>query len=158
MPNITMDLQGAESIRNRFSRSPVAIADASEEMLQAATLIAEGTAKENAPIDRGILRGSIHSKVDKIGGETIGVVGTNLDYAPYQEYGTGIYGPAGTPIYPKQAKALRFIGKGGNIVFAGSVNGVGAKKFMAKGMQAVRSNLSKIRSIGLAAAKKKLGF
>ena len=33
-------------------------------------------------------------------------VGTNLHYAPYVEYGTGIYGPRGVPIVPTTAKAL----------------------------------------------------
>lgn len=33
-------------------------------------------------------------------------VGTNLDYAPYVEKGTGIYGPLGKPITPKAAKVL----------------------------------------------------
>lgn len=33
-------------------------------------------------------------------------VGTNKHYAPYVEYGTGIYGPKGREIVPKTAKAL----------------------------------------------------
>jgi hypothetical protein len=33
-------------------------------------------------------------------------IGSHMSYAPYVEYGTGIYGPKGKPIVPVRAKAL----------------------------------------------------
>lgn len=33
-------------------------------------------------------------------------IGSHMAYAPYVEYGTGIYGPKGKPIVPVRAKAL----------------------------------------------------
>lgn len=155
---LTAEIQGVRQLRQRFSRSPILVEQAARDTLQAATFIAEGTAKEKAPIDDGFLRGSIHSKVGRVGSEMIGVVGTNLEYAPYQEHGTGIYGPKGAPITPKRGKFLRFKTKSGQVVFARSVKGTRAKKFMAAGMEAVKHNLGKIRSIGMMAVRKRLGF
>lgn len=158
MPQLLGELQGAREIRSRFSRAPMLMRQAAEETLQVATLVAEGAAKENAPIDKGLLRGSIHSDIRGDGFDMIGVVGTNLEYAPYQEFGTGIYGPKAAPITPKQGKFLVFRGKSGNLVFARSVAGSRARKFMAKGLQAVKDNMGKIRAAGIAAARKNLGF
>lgn len=48
-------------------------------------------------------------------------VGTNVHYAKYVEYGTGIYGPNGVPIRPKTAKVLawRSTGAGMKLVAMG---------------------------------------
>lgn len=59
--------------------------------LQDACLIVENSAKENCPVDTGELRASI---VSHIVGNT-GEVGTNVEYAPYVEYGTGVFAAAG---------------------------------------------------------------
>ena len=54
-------------------------------------------------------------------GGTFVEVGTNLHYAKYVEYGTGIYGPKGQPIKPKTAKALawRSVGGGAKMIAFG---------------------------------------
>jgi HK97 gp10 family phage protein len=54
-------------------------------------------------------------------GGTFVEVGTNLHYAKYVEYGTGIYGPKGQPITPKTAKALawRSVGGGAKMIAFG---------------------------------------
>lgn len=158
MPQLTADFEGAREIRARFANSPILMREAARDTLQVATLVAEGAAKENAPIDKGLLRGSIHSEIQNEGMEVVGVVGTNIEYAPYQEFGTGIFGPTGTPITPKRAKVLVFPGKGGGLVFARSVSGSRPRKFMAKGLQAVRNNMAKIQDAAIQSVKRKLGF
>lgn len=60
-----------------------------EDALNESCLLVENTAKENCPVDSGQLRNSIASNVS---GET-GEVGTNVEYAPYVEYGTGVFNP-----------------------------------------------------------------
>lgn len=60
-----------------------------QEALNDSCLLVENTAKENCPVDSGQLRNSITSNVS---GET-GEVGTNVEYAPYVEYGTGVFNP-----------------------------------------------------------------
>ena len=45
-------------------------------------------AKRLAPVDLGILRGSIDQEIQKQKGTIVGRVGTNVEYAIYQELGT----------------------------------------------------------------------
>ena len=59
------------------------------EALNESCLLVENTAKENCPVDSGQLRNSITSNVSGEKGE----VGTNVEYAPYVEYGTGVFNP-----------------------------------------------------------------
>ena len=63
-------------------------------MGQACALI-ERDAKKKAPKDTGSLRRSITSKVDTKNNEISGIVFTPLEYAPYVEYGTGLFAENG---------------------------------------------------------------
>lgn len=54
---------------------------------------AEGYAKDEVPVDTGRLRNSIAHKV--VADEKAVYIGTNVDYGPYVEYGTGIYADNG---------------------------------------------------------------
>lgn len=56
-----------------------------------ACLIVERSAKQKAPKGNGALRNSIKSKVEGLEG----VVYTALEYAPYVEYGTGLFAESG---------------------------------------------------------------
>lgn len=56
-----------------------------------ACALVERSAKQKAPKDKGDLRRSITSKVEG----TEGVVYTPLEYAPYVEYGTGLFAEGG---------------------------------------------------------------
>lgn len=60
-----------------------------------ACAVVEGRAKQLAPKGNGTLRNSIQSKVEKRDGEIVGVVFTPLEYAPYIEYGTGLFAEGG---------------------------------------------------------------
>lgn len=54
----------------------------------------QGKAKLLAPTNDGYLRNSIHADVEQRGDLVIGRVYTNLEYAPYVEFGTGPVGMA----------------------------------------------------------------
>lgn len=57
-----------------------------------ACAIVERAAKQKAPKDTGALRRSIASRIEEEpDGAIIGVVFTPLEYAPYVEYGTGLF-------------------------------------------------------------------
>lgn len=60
-----------------------------------ACAMVERSAKQKAPKGTGELRNSITSKVETDGNEVIGVVFTPLEYAPYVEYGTGLFAEEG---------------------------------------------------------------
>ena len=60
--------------------------------LQKACLVVERDAKQRCPVGTsGELRNSIKSWIE----DNNGYVGTNMEYAPYVEYGTGIYSSLG---------------------------------------------------------------
>lgn len=62
-----------------------------------ATKVVHAQAKELAPVDTGNLAGSIHQEV-KVKGENLeGRVFTNVEYAPYVEFGTGVKGNGSYP-------------------------------------------------------------
>lgn len=60
-----------------------------------ACAVVERSAKQKAPKDTGALRRSITSKVEVEGNEIVGTVYTPLEYAPYVEYGTGLFAEEG---------------------------------------------------------------
>lgn len=66
-----------------------------EKAMGKACAVVEAAAKQNAPKDTGALRRSITSKVDTEGKEVIGTIFTSLEYAPYIEYGTGLFAESG---------------------------------------------------------------
>lgn len=57
--------------------------------------LVERKAKEKAPKDTGALKRSITSKVEREGDDYVGYVFTPLEYAPYVEYGTGLFAEKG---------------------------------------------------------------
>ena len=57
--------------------------------------LVERTAKQKAPKDTGALRNSIESQIEEIGDDVVGIVFTTLEYAPYVEYGTGLFAENG---------------------------------------------------------------
>lgn len=79
-----------------------------EDGMELATLAVERQAKLNAPKETGVLRDSITSKVESSGTTIEGTIYTTLDYAPYVEYGTGLFAESGgrkdVPWYYKDFK------------------------------------------------------
>ena len=73
--------------------------------LEKVGLVAEGYAKKMCPVDTGNLRNSISHTVDEQ--EPAAIIGTNNEYAPYVEFGTGVYAVGGgrpTPWVYQDAK------------------------------------------------------
>ena len=84
---------GLEAIIKRLDG--ITDADKVKRAIGTACATVERTAKEKAPKGEGELRRSITSKVEEIGGEAIGTVYTPIFYAPYVEYGTGLFAEGG---------------------------------------------------------------
>lgn len=86
---MSVELKGFEEVLKMLDQalSEEKIADG----LQKAVLLVERSAKTKAPKGDGELRRSIQSKVDG----NVGYVYTNLEYAPYVEYGTGLFAEEG---------------------------------------------------------------
>jgi HK97 gp10 family phage protein len=86
---MSITLEGLEDVLDRVETITETI-NLNKAMTKACLLV-ERAAKEKAPKGDGNLRGSIQSKVDTSSGEIEGVIFTPLEYAPYVEYGTGIF-------------------------------------------------------------------
>lgn len=119
--------------------------DRMEELLTKCCLIVERSAKENAPTDTGALKRSITSRVE---GHT-GIVFTNFEYAPYIEYGTGLFGKSGKRITPRKAKALHWTSRGGEEHFAKSVAGMKPRPFLIPALQKNRERILEILKKGM---------
>lgn len=103
----------------------------------------ESAAKRNLQrpprrINTGYLRSSIHTQLITGAGAPYVVVGTNVWYAVLVHDGTGIYGPKGTYIVPKVAKALSWRVKGGKRIFALKVKGMRPNPFLKDALPAAK--------------------
>jgi HK97 gp10 family phage protein len=87
------EIEGLDKVLERFEvlSDTTGIAGA---MGKACALV-ERTAKQTAPKDTGALRNSIKSEVVRQGESVVGIVSTPLEYAPYVEFGTGLFAEEG---------------------------------------------------------------
>ena len=63
--------------------------------MQKSCALVERAAKQKAPKDTGELKRSISSRVINEGQAIVGEIFTPLEYAPYIEYGTGLFAESG---------------------------------------------------------------
>jgi HK97 gp10 family phage protein len=105
MTDIAIEVQGLEELQKENERM---IEDLHGrpmlEGMRDATLIVQRDAVKNAPVDTGRLRASITSDVRLEGRrDVVGVVGSNVVYAPYMEFGTGVFAGGGRHFPPPSA-------------------------------------------------------
>lgn len=86
---MSVEIQGVDSLVERLDG--IASDEKLQQALGKACALVERSAKEKAPKGTGELRRSITSKVE---GDT-GIVYTPLEYAPYVEFGTGLFAENG---------------------------------------------------------------
>ena len=86
---MSIEIEGLDDVLNRIEK----LGDTSniEAALSQACALVERSAKQKAPKDTGELRRSITSKIEG----TQSIVYTPLEYAPYVEYGTGLFAENG---------------------------------------------------------------
>ena len=82
-------IKGIEALQKKFEK--IASGENTQKALQKACALVEADAKKNAPKGTGELRRSITSTVK----DDEGIVYTPLEYAPYVEYGTGLFAENG---------------------------------------------------------------
>lgn len=129
--NIHVTIFGHDELKKAFNNSPKLINEELRSVIGKAAFTLEGKAKGYAPRKTGVLSSSIHTEGPTISGAEVSArVGTNLSYAPYQEFGTGIYAGRGM-ITPKRAKMLAWRDNG-RWVFAKTVRGVPAKRYFQR--------------------------
>ncbi len=147
----TMSAQiiGAKELAVAFSAMPEITTRAFKQAIGKAAYSLASKAKELAPVLYGALRGSIHVQgPDVVPGNVRAIVGTNLKYAPWQEYGTGVYAGRGM-ITPKRAKMLAWKDRAG-WHFAKAVRGVKGKFYFRGAKEHTRPILSDLLREALA--------
>jgi HK97 gp10 family phage protein len=85
----TVEVKGAEEIAEKLNG--VLDAETMEQNLKKICALVERAAKQKAPKGNGELRRSITSRTE---GE-LAIIFTTLEYAPYVEYGTGLFAEEG---------------------------------------------------------------
>lgn len=90
---MSIAFEGLDEIINQLETMKQA--KAMKQAMEMSCLLVERSAKEKAPKDTGALRRSIESKVEGDGKDIVGIVSTPLEYAPYVEYGTGLFAENG---------------------------------------------------------------
>lgn len=88
-----VEFEGLDTIIERLDK--IADVNKVERAINQGTLLVESSAKQMAPKDTGALQNSIMSSVEVANEAVIGYVSTNLEYAPYVEYGTGLFAEGG---------------------------------------------------------------
>ena len=88
-PGIVIKVEGLDNLQKALQKFPKEWGKIARQSLGPGMGLLETGSKEEAPVDEGILRASIGSEIVKGPGSVIiGKVGSKLEYAPYQEYGT----------------------------------------------------------------------
>ena len=107
-------------------------------VMREATLMVQTSARAGKamPVDTGRLRASITPEITQMGGRTVGIVGSNVSYAPYQELG---FKPHFVPAKYIGTWATRHGFKFGGLRVSGK-----ARMFLQK---AFTENISKIEAL-----------
>jgi len=118
-------------VENHLPEAGSAIRDALSQVVTKAVLDIQGGSVANSPVSRhgGRLKSSIQAIVpDPWGNDIAGGVGTNVEYGPYQELGTGARGAGGSYPYPRTAR------------YTMSWPGISPRAFMANAAKAVEQS------------------
>lgn len=98
-----------DSLLSFLEASKTSVQIATVKGVKKAGMLVQGDAKRLVPVDTGRLRNSIMVEVEETAAGAIAEVGSNVEYAPYVEYGTGQRGDPsvnhvvdwlGTPPHP----------------------------------------------------------
>lgn len=82
-------IEGLDELQAALEKFPKDWERIANDALKTGMIVLESGSKAEAPVDSGRLRSSIGSQVIKgPGSEIIGKVGSKVEYASYQEYGT----------------------------------------------------------------------
>lgn len=90
---MAIEIEGISKVLKRLEK--LSDTENIEKAMGKACAVVEAAAKQNAPKDTGALRNSITSKVENRDGHIEGTIFTPLEYAPYVEYGTGLFAESG---------------------------------------------------------------
>ena len=89
MSTVDIEVRGLLEVQKNLTRIAEELSGAPMvQAMQEAALYVTADARRLAPVDTGRLRASIIPDVRMMSNEVVGVVGSNVIYAPYMEFGT----------------------------------------------------------------------
>lgn len=135
--SIGVKLNGVPQAKSRVKNlSKASLAQVAEGVNKAAAIV-EGGAKVDCPVDTGLLRSSIHlTPANTSKNQVSAKVGTNVEYAPYVEFGTGARGH-----YQYETKF--------KLTYSKSVAGQAAQPFLGKSLHDNKDTVKAIVSSAL---------
>ena len=102
---ITVDFKNSDKLKKKLKE----LSDVdTEQVIKKATEFCHGQARSLCPVDTGALRESIHMQFTPKGKGSTGKVYTNMEYAAYVEFGTGIQGNGSYPHADKLSQELTY--------------------------------------------------
>jgi hypothetical protein len=125
-----LDIRGVDATIQNIQRIGHGLSNLAAPM-RTATLLVTRSARQNAPVDQGILRASIMPGVRQQGDATVGVVGSNLIYAAAQELGTRPFWP---PIAALETWARRHGTTAYVVARAIARRGIRAKRYLQRAL------------------------
>jgi hypothetical protein len=84
---VKIEFKGLSQILAKYQKLPETVEKAISDGINMAAGVVEGSAKRLCPVDTGHLRGSIHVMKEATPNNMKAIVGTNVEYAPYIEFG-----------------------------------------------------------------------
>ncbi len=143
--NLAIKMIGAKKLANTFK--PMLIGEPLRDWFKRVTFKIEGEAKKRAPVDKGRLRSSISTDVDRAVVPKWGSIGTNVSYAPFMEFGTGLLsdgkGGSNSPHWPPSSALNSWAAshgiEGGGFVVARAIGlrgGLKPRRFLRDGVEA----------------------
>ena len=98
---MAVQITGLDSLMRKLDSMGGNVLDALDKAVRETALVAQGDARQNAPVDTGALKGSISTEFDRNAESSTGTVYTNIEYGLYQEMGT-----VNMPAHPYMMPAL----------------------------------------------------
>lgn len=128
---IGVQIHGLDELHKRFSKSKEILNEELEIALRRSVQRVQSDVKRETPVDTGRLRGSITSEVTGSGKSLKGIVGTNVKYAPYVEFGTRPHFP---PLSALEVWARRHGTTAWNVAIGIARKGTKAREMFKKGL------------------------
>lgn len=102
-----MSVQNVDKLLKKLTRMGMDVNDTLAPIMARQAQFVQGEAKELCPVDSGDLRERIYYRSRKAKNKVTALVYTNMEYAPYVEFGTGKVGET-TPVANKYPGPLAY--------------------------------------------------
>ncbi len=131
-PVIAVKIEGLERVERKFREAPGVVNSEIRNGMERSVKKVTTDVQAGTPVDVGRLRSQITNVVQGSGAETRGIVGTNVKYAPYMEFGTRPHWP---PIKALEVWARRHGTTAFVVARAIARRGTAAREMFRKGLE-----------------------